>query len=128
RDGAHLDQARGRDLGAPDRLIRPHAQRSPKGAGLRERVRPFRWVPRRTNLAATAFEATSGRIVMSLPPTFLAIRALAALLLAVIGLQAVPVQAVGIERHHGSAFDISAVDVATAPALRMASGGEVQRL
>lgn len=65
---------------------------------------------------------------MSLPPTFLAIRALAALLLAVVGLQAVPVQAVGIERHHGSAFDISAVDVATAPALRMASGGEVQRL
>lgn len=65
---------------------------------------------------------------MSLPPTFLAIRALAALLLAVIGLQAVPAQAVGIERHHGSAFDISAVDVATAPALRMVSGGEVQRL
>jgi len=64
---------------------------------------------------------------MTLSPNFLAIRALAALLLAVIGLQAVPAQAVGIERHHGSAFDISAADVATAPALRLASGGEVQR-
>lgn len=65
---------------------------------------------------------------MTRSPNLLAIRALAALLLAIIGLQAVPVQAVGIERHHGSAFDISSVDVATPTALRKASGGEVQRI
>ncbi|RXZ64425.1 hypothetical protein [Pelagerythrobacter rhizovicinus] len=64
---------------------------------------------------------------MTLSPNLLAIRALAALLLAVIGLQAVPAHSVGIERHHGSAFDIFSIDVAPPAALRTASGGEVQR-
>ncbi len=50
----------------------------------------------------------------------LAFRALLALLLATIGLQAVPAHAFGVERHHGSAFDISAYEVATAAALRSA--------
>ncbi len=64
---------------------------------------------------------------MTLSPNLPAIRALAALLLAVIGLQAVPAHPVGIERHHGSAFDIYSIDVATPAALRTASGSEVQR-
>ncbi len=50
----------------------------------------------------------------------LAFRALLALLLATIGLQAVPAHAFGVERHNGSAFDISAYEVATAAALRSA--------
>ncbi|RIV75716.1 hypothetical protein [Pelagerythrobacter aerophilus] len=64
---------------------------------------------------------------MILSPNLLAIRTLAALLLAIIGLQAVPSHPVGIDRHHGSAFDISSVDVTIPAALRTASGGEVER-
>lgn len=65
---------------------------------------------------------------MTLFPNLLAIRALAALLLAVVGAQAVPAQPVGIERHRGSAFDISSLEVATPPALRNTGDGEVRRI
>ncbi len=61
-------------------------------------------------------------------PNLLAIRALAALALAIVGLQAVPAQPIGIERHHGSAFDISSLEVATPPALRNTGDGEVRRI
>ena len=53
-------------------------------------------------------------------------RALAALLLAAACLQALPAKAVGFERRHGSAFDISAVEVSTAPFQRKAEQGEAR--
>jgi hypothetical protein len=56
----------------------------------------------------------------------LAFRALLSLLLATIGLQAVPAHSVGVERHRGSAFDISAFEVATAAVLRSADQHEVR--
>ncbi len=56
----------------------------------------------------------------------LAFRALIALLLATIGLQAVPAHSIGMERHHGSAFDVAAFEVATAAALRSADQNEVR--
>jgi len=61
------------------------------------------------------------------PSSLLAIRALAALLLAITGLQAVPVRAVDLDRHHGSAFDIASIEVSTAPALRRTSGDTFQQ-
>lgn len=65
---------------------------------------------------------------MILPLRLLAIRAIAALLLAITGLQAVPARAVDLDHHHGSAFDIASVEVSTAPVLRGAGGDSGARL
>lgn len=63
---------------------------------------------------------------MILLPARLHVRLIAALLLVVACLQAMPAKSVGLERHHGSAFDISSVEVTTAPYQRKADQGEVR--
>jgi len=65
---------------------------------------------------------------MTFSPARLHVRLIAALLLAVACLQALPANAVGFERGHGSAFDISTVEVSTAPYQRKADQGEVQQV
>lgn len=65
---------------------------------------------------------------MILSPALLRFRFVAAMLLAVACLQAMPTKAVEFERRHGSAFDISAVEVSTAPYQRKAEQGQVQRI
>ena len=63
---------------------------------------------------------------MTLSPARFCFRLIAALLLAAACLQAMPAQSVGFDRHHGSAFDISTVEVSTAPYQRKAEQGEVR--
>lgn len=65
---------------------------------------------------------------MTLSPALLRFRFVAAVLLAVACLQAVPTKAVAFERRHGSAFDIAAVEVSTAPFQCKAEQGQVQRI
>jgi hypothetical protein len=58
-------------------------------------------------------------------PRLLALRALVALLLATIALQATPAHAFGPERHSGSPFDAATRDVAAMPAQ---TGGELREI
>ena len=65
---------------------------------------------------------------MTLSPALQRFRLAAAVLLVAACLQAMAPGAFGFERRHGSAFDISTVEVSTAPVQRKIAQAEVQRV